>query len=290
MSQENNSPKIEDFFRRYSPTVLFVSIFTVTVLEATRPSILTVTWETITLVGLLLLLPYVRNLKRVEVANVGGFQLQDDIEATKEALEELFEESTFEIEEASEDGPSDEIGEEQMDDENDERKEEQVQTPQDERWNFQNIAGDETYAVPRPSVSHNLSGPGGELSVISEEMYATLDKNPRLALVMLRKELDNGLLSIAEGSEVGLPIQEVMYRLTKRRAVGEAFVNAFRQVRNTCNEAVHGQDIPVGKATEIVDLGLSLLQYMNIQTKGDTIPSVVLKQTSIREFESKSND
>ncbi|WP_276253569.1 hypothetical protein [Halomontanus rarus] len=256
---------LERYIRTYFPSIVFCGILLVVAIELYDPSRLELEWTTITLIVLLLLAPYIRDLKALEVANVGSVTLQDDIESARRTVHRIGDdgEGAWTHGDGDGDGDSDSGpgGEES------------------EGGTTGNARELVTSAVVRESTvrdragSSSQSGPAGdgvgdELNGIYETEYRLLDRNPRIALARLRTELDVATRSLLEEAAPEradrgcLDPTAVVDRLHDEGIVDGAFVAAYTEVRSLCNQAIHGEAVRQRDAIELVDLGLALIRIV----------------------------
>lgn len=254
-------PLLERYIRTYFPSIVFCGVLVVVAVELYDPSRLEIEWTTITLIVLLLLAPYIRDLKALEVANVGSVTLQDDIESARRTVHRIGDEG----DRARTHGDSDGDGNEGED-----------ATTSDPR----ELAGP---AVVRESTVRDRvdssvgtvldgdgdeNGFGDELRGIYETEYRLLDRNPRIALARLRTELDVAIRSLLEEAAPEradrgcLDPAAVVDVLHDDGIVDSAFVAAYTEVRSLCNQAIHDEGVRQRDAIEIVDLGLALLRIV----------------------------
>ncbi len=254
---------LERYIRTYFPSIVFCGILLVVAIELYDPSRLELEWTTITLIVLLLLAPYIRDLKALEVANVGSVTLQDDIESARRTVHRIGDDGESAWTHGDGDGDSDSGrgGEESED---------------GTTGNARELV---TSAVVRESTvrdridSSSQTGPAGdgvgdELHGIYETEYRLLDRNPRIALARLRTELDVATRSLLEEAAPEradrgcLDPIAVVDRLHGEGIVDGAFVAAYTEVRSLCNQAIHGEAVRQRDAIELVDLGLALIRIV----------------------------
>lgn len=252
-------PSLERYIRTYFPSIVFCGILLVVAVELYDPSRLELEWTTITLIVLLLLAPYIRDLKALEVANVGSVTLQDDIESARRTVHRIGDDGEGAWTHGDDDGNG---GDEEREDE----------TP----GNARELV---TPAVVRESTVRNRVGAssetdtagdgiGDELHGIYETEYRLLDRNPRIALARLRTELDVATRSLLEEAAPEradrgcLDPTAVVDRLHDEGVVDGAFVAAYTEVRSLCDQAIHGEAVRQRDAIELVDLGLALIRIV----------------------------
>ncbi|MCU4740527.1 hypothetical protein [Natronoglomus mannanivorans] len=270
------APLLERYIRTYFPSIVFCGILIVVAIDLYEPSRLEIEWTTITLIVILLLAPYVRDLKALELANVGSVTLQDDIESARQTVHRI----------GDEDGPDEDDLEPRADTEGsgdvgastgtDDRAggRQAVETTVDDRTAVDDrspsVALQASRSRPRldASADTGYGRDGDDLHELYETEYHLLERNPRIALAKLRMELDIGTRSLLEATapertERGcLDPAEVVDALSEEGIVDSAFVAAYSEVRSLCNQAIHDEEIRPQDAIEIVDLGLALLRVV----------------------------
>lgn len=204
--------------------------------------------------------PYIRDLKALEVANVGSVTLQDDIESARRTVHRIGDggEGAWTHGDGDGDGGGGEESEEGR------------------TGNARKLV---TPAVVRESAVRDRIGSssetdpsgdgfGHELHGIYETEYQLLDRNPRIALARLRTELDVATRSLLEETAPEradrgcLDPTAVVDRLHDEGIVDGAFVAAYTEVRSLCNQAIHGEAVRQRDAIELVDLGLALIRIV----------------------------
>ncbi|ADG81552.1 hypothetical protein [Thermincola potens] len=74
------------------------------------------------------------------------------------------------------------------------------------------------------------------------------------------------------------PLKKLVYELTYREVLPKDITQPITEVIYLCNRAVHGQEVRIQDAKSIVDIGISLLSYLNGFIHDYTIkPSEVLE-------------
>jgi hypothetical protein len=244
--------------RRYGPTVVFVSLSTLLVIYIFDLVDVRIDWVAISMIVVLLFIPYLRFLKRVEVANVGGVEMQSSINQTRELIEQIGDIETEDSEDTT--TASDTEEDSSIEDDEDPVSEEHSVTVSSKRDFY-------------PSNEY-IGGMGGEIDDISDDIYRLLETNPRVALARLRMELEEAVRELLSKSNLDNTLRHKSgaYRSAVSQArllteqyeeVGNNFLESYMSVRSLCNSAIHGEEVKTEDAIEIVDLGLDLLRYLS---------------------------
>lgn len=268
LKNSDDIPEVEAWLRVYGPSILFVGILIIVIIEIFDIISISISWTTVALIAILVITPYLRNLKRVEVANMGSVELQSDIESARQLVEQLGTDFNQRTELT---GQTDEKPAEDDEDvsEPNARPETQLDTEEGEQQDTDSHGND-----VEPVGQHYgeyVRGIGGDFDEISDEIYYFLDRNPRVALAKLRMELEEEIRKTVEKhDESNLSSQNQKYTpplqeaevLVELGLVDKKFIHSYHEVRNLCNKAIHGEEVRTQDAIDIVDLGLDLLWYM----------------------------
>lgn len=259
---------VEAWLRVYGLSVLFICILAIVIIDIFEIIYLSISWTTIALIAMLMIIPYLRDLKRVEVANMGSVELQSDIESARQRVEQLgtgFNQRAEPTGHTDEESSEDDAGVSEPS----ARPETQLDTGEKEQQDTDSY-GDEV----EPAGQHYggyVGGIGGDTDSISGEIYYFLDRNPRVALAKLRRALEEEIRKTVEKhDESETSSQNHNYRsplqaaeaLVELGLVDDKFIHSYYQVRNLCNKAIHGEEVRTQDAIDIVDLGLDLLRYV----------------------------
>jgi hypothetical protein len=299
MRDSDGIPRFEGLLRKYGPSLLFLSILTIVIIDIFSLASLSVNWPTVALIAMLVIIPYLRDLKRIEVANMGSVELQSDIESARQLVEKLGTKPPEKETGTNEDSP--ELSEEKLSQfvqMLEEKNDSEVSEEKDEDSEVSEEVEEDSGIGPRPQARVDtgeagedtdrdaygervdpvdkhyggyVGGIGGSIDQISDEIYSLLEKNPRVALAKLRMELEEEIRrtiqnhqasSISEQNPQHLQPSEQARVLKYIGIVDENFVQSYVEVRELCNKAIHGEEIKTQDAIDIVDLGLNILRYL----------------------------
>lgn len=238
--REESSPVVS-FFRTFSPLFGFLLVLTVSVLEIFRPATVNVTWEVVTLLGFVLITPYLDEIKRIWIPNVGGVDFQRDIDDAERRVEELL------------------AGLGDGDDGTAERRE------VEEGFEARDVTDG------REVVDDSRSDP----DKIGRDTYYLLDRSPRAALAKLRMETEEAITRYLalRGYDVDrtTPMQELYNLIQKDDELGTDFFDTYRKVRELCNRAIHGEEVKTGDAADIIQIGVGLIRYLDRKGRSETM-------------------
>ncbi|WP_435318466.1 DUF4145 domain-containing protein [Haloarchaeobius sp. TZWSO28] len=287
-SSDDNRTKPERFLQNYGVIFAYVGIILLVILSLFPRFSVSISWEIVALVALLLVTPFIGNLKRIWVSNVGGVELDTEINETRASLDDLLldiSETPDAIElpqEGLEMEPSDlNIEEEQGDSDTKEEqgdsdtKEEQGDSDTEEERGSSNTEGEqdesqsdsrvdrEKYGFSREKDQSEayLDDLGGRPSEIADELYRLLEEHPRLALAKLRMEMEEAVdsLIISMGDEKPQTTSSRLNTLEKQGWISTEVLNTYSKIRNLCNKAIHGEEVQMQDAIEIVDIGVDFI-------------------------------
>lgn len=236
---EDGSP-VTAFFRTFGPIFGFLLVLAVTVLEIFRPDTVNVTWEVITLLGFVLISPYLDEIKRVWIPNVGGIDFQREIDDAERRVEELLAR----------------LGE--GDDGTAERR-----------------GGDEGFVVQ--DVNNEREGVGDSRSnsdKIARDAYYLLDRSPRAALATVRMETEEAITRYlaVRGYDVDrtVPTQELYDIAQNDEELDTDFFDTYRKVQDLCDRVIHGEEIKTGDAVDLIQIGVGLIRYLDRKGSSET--------------------
>lgn len=272
--ENQNESLVISIFRTLSPLFVFLLILVVVLLEIFRPEKVHITWEVITLLGLLIAIPHLNEIKRIWVPNVGGVDFQQDINDAERQVEELL---------AG-------LGEE-YDVTVERRKGEEESKVQEEPEDSEPPEESEENGEKSPSTKHSsrvekevVGDLGGSPDKIARDLYSLLDKSPRTALAKLRMETEEAInrYLVLKGYDVdrNMSVQKMYKYMEDDEELSKGFFDAHRKVRELCNRAIHGEEVRMDDAVDIIQMGIDLLRYLDQKSKSEDE-----KQLTIHSFE-----
>lgn len=237
---EDGSP-VTSFFRTFGPIFGFLLVVTVTLLEVFRPDTVNVTWEVIALLGFILLAPYLDEIKRVWIPNVGGIDFRREIDDARRRVEELL------------------AGREEGDDGTAERQ-----------------VGNEGFVTQNVNNGREGVGDSGRNpDEIATDAYYLVDRSPRAALAKVRMETEQAITRYLalRGYDVDrtTPTQELYTLVQEDEELDTDFFDTYRKVRDLCDRAVHGEEVKTGDAVDLIQIGVGLIRYLDRKGSSETV-------------------
>lgn len=245
-SEQENRSRTERALQNHGIAITYIGIVVLIILDFIPQASIDISWQIIALISILTVTPFIGNLKRIWVSNVGGVELETEISETRASLDELLsdipdipETAKSSVEQSKDRSDKDGSDESSSEDETSGQSDEQLKIDQ------------EGY----------LDDLGGEPSSISDELYRLLENDPRLALAKLRMEMEEAVdsLLITMGYEKPQTSAERYNILDQRDEISREVIENYSRVKNLCNKAIHGEEVQMEDAIEIVDLGTDLI-------------------------------
>lgn len=246
MSEERESSRLARLktfiFAKYRRIVPFLLILGLLLYELSNPNQQYVTWQSVALIGILLVLVFLEDIDTLDVPGLGsiGFQKEKDMIATAQWLSYI-----------TKQGSSTTAGEEDSSDE--------------EIW-----AEDDFEDKPVENEEKSVSSGGAHfysgkpVHEISENIYDLAQNDPRLALVKLRSEIEGTARKLAEKRHSGpiLSDKNLMNVLHDENLIPDEIVNTYSDVLQAYNAAIHYENVNFGEVLDAIEVGLDLLGYL----------------------------
>lgn len=275
MATGSEKPFPENYLFKYGPVFIYIIILSILVDDLLELGFLSeLQWQHLVLLGGLILIPFIREIDRIFIPNVGGVEMgrtkewketmqdlledtrsEDTVQSELEEEEETDEED--EENETEEAGETDEVDETEEADEADEKEVQQPETGLDERIDYK-----------------KRDALGGNIDEIINEIYSLADENPRLAIAKLGMELEHGIrhLLYAKGEIPHMHYHQMLEQLRNNPEIDNRFINIAMEIRQARNEAVHSAEFNPKNTAGLIDVGIDMLKYINKNTKTGKIP------------------
>lgn len=251
MSEEDDEevPKFLGLLRGYGPVLLFTLVLVLVIIGVFKSTWVTISWQIVALIGILLAIPYLNDIKRIWVPNLGGIDFKEDISAVEKQVQALFANLEEDYDISVEQRPDDEVtGTEQG----------EASAPQEEPYQI-------------PSEPPHVEDLGGDPDQIAQDIYSVLDYSPRAALAKLRMETEealNNYLAIREFPvDNSARYNDLRNFMLEDDFLERDFIGTYESVRDLCNRAIHGEEVDTDEAVDIVQIGIDLIRYLNEMSK-----------------------
>jgi len=261
--EKSDTDTLHKSAQRYLPLLSVVLAILLLVGHSIPVWEVSITWQMVALLGLIAFIPYIPDLDWIQVGNMGGFGLQSDVANLRQELEPLFEDLKEEVEtnagnqdQTAETDDTESQGEEEEEDVNDESIEESPRK------------SNRTKRVDYKAINRRVpDNPSKSLKRLEENLYSDLKYNPRYALLGLRAALDSAEKQYLESMDVDVSddgtthIQFDTY-VRNTKELPQLVLKALQDTRSVCNKAAHGEEVDQSTAVDILDMGTTLLRYL----------------------------
>jgi len=252
-SVRNDQNGIEQFLQTFGIGIIYIGIIVLLIFNLGPWYDVEVSWRTIALITLLLVTPFVSNLKSIWVSNVGGLELQTEISEARVSLEDV-------LPELKQKPDVDDQSKIATDEKSDNASSSEMESG-DSELNSESNGSEIKTASETDLNSNQINNLGGDPSEIATDLYRLLENDPRLALAKLRMEMEEAVddLIVAMGYERPQVSQTRYDILNNHERIGNNILDTYSQIKDLSNKAIHGDKVQMQDAIEIVDIGTDFI-------------------------------
>lgn len=227
----------------------FILIFGLLIYEIATPNRQYVSWQSVALIGFLLILVFLDDIDTLDVPGLGRVDLQKEQRtiATAQWLTNIIRESSTTTTEE------------------DEIEENEIETPQggiSEEYDLEGVPVD----FDKRSVSRGRAHfyTGASVDEISDDIYSMAQENPRIALVKLRSEIEGTARELAEKRGTGPIIsnKNLLDVIRDNNLLRSEIVDTYSEVQEVYTKTIEQNEVNFGDVLDAIDVGLDLLKYL----------------------------